>query len=1107
MTIRKASLVFYLTTVMLIALLTLFIALRFFEQQKLGNALQMRYASYLLADEFRQSSDDLTRMARSYAVTGDPRFRRMYMSIIAIRNGEEARPMHYERSYWDLVAIDDPDFQSKGGEKASLSSRMRELAFDPEEIAILAEAENHSNELAEMEYRAFDVIKERPSALPVKSDPSAVPGAERARTLLFSEEYFAHKAGIMRKVNEFHELLDTRTRDAVAAAEHRSSLYVSGIFASLVLLMSWLVFSYWVVRQKVGNLVRLEKETRNIGKAGAGPRFRITSADEIGSLSRAFILTQKERDRYFDQSPNFLAISDPAGHFKRANTAWHTVFGYSPADLLGRAFIDFVMPFSRAEVAAEMDKLATDVPVSFECQMRCKDESFRWVLWNITVAMDVGEYYFSGQNITARKNVEMELQKAQKAAEAGSHAKSEFLANMSHEIRTPMNGVLGAIGLLLSTSLTPSQRELAGLARTSGETLLTIINDILDFSKIEAGKLVISPVAFDLLQTVEEVAAMIAMQPTKKKDVNMIVRYLPDVPRHVFGDVGRIRQVLANLTTNAIKFTDKGHVLIDVEVDSLTGEEVTLRISVEDSGPGIPTDKLENLFSKFTQADASTTRRYGGTGLGLAICSQLVRLMGGTIAAKSRVGVGSTFWFTLCLPLQSQAEHPDDLLNAAELERVRVLIVDDNSANRLVLQEQLRTWKVRIGSCASGAEALRALREACNTGDPYQIAILDYRMPEMDGEILGQIIKSDPAIRNIHLLMLSSTGQEDERQKRLRSIGFAACLNKPARQLELLSALKDICTAQRQGRTVDLIGNPPSIAKSRDKEALDKVAPLYTGTRVLLVEDNVTNQIVGAMTLRNLGCQVDIATNGREAIGLVVSASYDIVFMDCEMPGMDGFQTTAAIRRLDDSDKSSLPIVAVTARAMQGDQERCLRAGMDDYISKPARQDDFVAALNRRLRSSGERQRIKTHPGTVPGKPSYPAGTDRPPPSLAYSALNADVISQLRTLSATAEPSLLGQICTAFLDDSTERIIALRKAADEMDFQLLRRTAHAIKGASASIGAHRMSDLAQQLELSEEEADMTGTMILIKLLEHEFECVRIELAGLDCPAPPDTHQS
>ncbi|MBN9126658.1 MAG: PAS domain-containing protein, partial [Nitrosospira sp.] len=372
--------------------------------------------------------------------------------------------------------------------------------------------------------------------------------------------------------------------------------------------------------------------------------------------SRAFNAAQMERDRYFNQARNLLAISGFDGHFKRLNPAWEDCLGFSQEEFLSRTFISLVSIGSRAEAIAELDKLPAGTPaISFESQMLCQSGSSRWVLWNIAATRDVQEFYFSGQDITARRQIESELQKARKAAEAASLAKSEFLANMSHEIRTPMNGVLGAVSLLLqTTSLTMQQRELAQLAQASGETLLTIINDILDFSKIEAGKLVITPIPFDLLQVVEEVAGMIAMQPQRKKDVNMIVRYPANVPRYMIGDVGRIRQVLTNLTNNAVKFTDKGHVLIDVEADAQTTEEVSLRISVEDSGLGIAPDKLESLFNKFTQADSSTTRRYGGTGLGLAISKQLVKLMAGTIAAKSRVGIGSPFWITLRLPLQAK---------------------------------------------------------------------------------------------------------------------------------------------------------------------------------------------------------------------------------------------------------------------------------------------------------------------------------------------------------------------------------------------------------------------------------------------------------------------
>jgi PAS domain S-box-containing protein len=1089
---------FYLVTGVLISLLTLLVALRFLEHRKLDDAQKVRYASFLVADELRQSSDDLTRMVRAYVATGNPKFERMYSEILAIHDGDRERPLHYERGYWDLM-VGDANFRPGPGSKISLRSRMGELGLTAGELATLEKARNGSRLLMESERRAFGAMKGLFQDSAGRYNVKRTPDPEFARHLLYGESYYVAKAGIMRSINDFYELLDERTLRAVVAAERHSTLYVYAVFLTLAFFMVWLALSYRIVRRKVQSLVQLENETRNIKEVDQVSQFRVDSNDEIGNLSRAFTAAQAERDRYFNQSLNFLAICGFDGYLKRLNVAWAKVFGYLPEELLSRPFIDFVFHSSRADTTAELDKLMTGIPVSFESRMCCKDGSSRWVLWNVATIPNVREFYFSGQDITTRKNIEIELQKAQKAAEAANRAKSEFLANMSHEIRTPMNGVLGTVGLLLNTPLTAPQRELAGLARASGETLLTIINDVLDFSKIEAGKLVISPVPFDLLQAVEEVAGMIAMQPTRKKDVNVIVRYPPDVPRYVVGDLGRIRQILTNLANNAIKFTDKGHVLINVEADALDEDEVELRISVEDSGLGIAADKLESLFDKFTQADTTTTRRYGGTGLGLAISRQLAKLMGGTIAAKSRVGIGSTFWFTVCLPLQR--ERQADARPHAELARVRVLIVDDNSANRLVLQEQLRVWKMRIGSCVSGMEALRALREAHVAGDPYQIAILDYQMPEMDGEMLGQAIKADPALHNVQLVMLSSLGQEGDIRERLKKVGFAAYLVKPARQSELLSTLESIWYAHCHKRSVNLIGDESSLPVTREMKTAQSVDRPFTGTRVLLAEDNATNQIVGAMMLRNLGCNVDVAASGREAMRMVEAVSYHLVFMDCEMPEMDGFETTAAIRRRPDR-KSRLPIVAVTAQAMQGDKERCLLAGMDDYISKPVRQEDFAAALTRWVpgkeigNKDEAKERVtrgdeKTENANGPNSLPFPASSTL---SGIPAALDPVAVARLRALAEATEPSLIGQIFASFLSDGAERIDKLQNALDGSDPELLRKTAHAIKGASANIGAHRLADIAQRLEFLGNARSMDGAAVFIEQIEGEFERVKSEIA-------------
>jgi two-component system sensor histidine kinase/response regulator len=474
-----------------------------------------------------------------------------------------------------------------------------------------------------------------------------------------------------------------------------------------------------------------------------------------------------------------------------------------------------------------------------------------------------------------------------------------------------------------------------------------------------------------------------------------------------------------------------------------------------------------------------------------------VKLMGGDIAAKSRVGIGSTFWFTLSLPLQG--DHPAEVRPHEELARVRVLIVDDNAVNRLVLQQQLRVWKMRIGSCVSGIEALRTLHEAHSAGDPYQIAILDYQMPEMDGEMLGQAIKADPLIHDIPLIMLSSLGQEGDIRERLKKIGFAAYLVKPARQSELLDTLVSVWDAHCH-HPIDLISDHPSLPETHESSLTDSPDRPFIGTRVLLAEDNATNQIVGGMMLRNLGCHVDIAANGLEAMQMIEKFPYEIVFMDCEMPEMDGYEATAEIRRRPDS-KARLPIVAVTAQAMQGDRTHCLAAGMDDYISKPVKQEDFARALKwwvpHQSREQIEPQRHRTENVKVARVDLPDSSTSTVLSSLPNSSspLSIEVLGRLRELEEATEPSLVSQIFTSFLKDGAERIGILRSALEMSDAELLRKTAHALRGASANVGATHMADIAQQLEALGK-SSMSGAAALIEQIEAEFERVRAEITEL-----------
>jgi PAS domain S-box-containing protein len=709
----------------------------------------------------------------------------------------------------------------------------------------------------------------------------------------------------------------------------------------------------------VDSIGRITPVEINATVEGQGEEARIISiCRDITDRTRAEDALRESEETFrchIENSFDVIFTLNSEGVFAFVSPAWERHFGFPTGEVVGKHFAPFVHPDDVAPLVEYLKRVYTTGQSETSPGFRVKHANGGW-LWfvvNGTRYVDPrGELQFIGvgRDITERKQVETELQEVNRFLEeattrandmtAEAHvataAKSEFLANMSHEIRTPMNGVIGMTGLLLDTELNEEQRRYAEIVRASGESLLGLINDILDFSKIEAGKLDLETLDFDLRALLDEFAATMALR-VQDKGIEFICAAAPNVPAYLRGDPGRVRQILTNLTGNALKFTQKGEVAVRAGLVSESAAEAVVRFSIKDTGIGIAAEKQKLLFRTFSQADASTTRQYGGTGLGLAISKKLAEMMGGRIGIVSEEGRGSEFWFTVRLAKQAERAQTE-CLPLADVRGTHILIVDDSATHREVLMAQLQAWGVRSEETSDGPSALKELHRARGAGDPFQAAIVDRQMPGMDGAELARTVKADETLKDTRLVLMTSLGRRGDARK-MEEIGFAAYLTKPARPADLLDSLSVV------------LGGAAAAQSTRPIVTRHAIRELRRGVvRILLAEDNITNQQVAVGLLKRLGLRADAVANGVEALKALEACPYDLVLMDLQMPEMGGLEATRQIRNPHSAVRNhEVPIIAMTANAMQGDREECLDAGMNDYVSKPVSPRALAEALDRWL--------------------------------------------------------------------------------------------------------------------------------------------------------------
>jgi len=907
-------------------------------------------------------------------------------------------------------------------------------------------------------------------------------------TIIFVNDKFSEISGYSREelLNQNHRLLNSRYHDTEFFRDMYRTIAGGKVWHGEVCNRAKEGHLYWVDTTVVPFMDNNEKPKNYIAiRTDITERKLTEQALEKSNRETKKALAELAKQKFALDQHAIVAVTDVQGTITFVNDKFSEISGYNRDELLGKNHRLLNSGFHESTFFHDMfQTIARGKVWHGEICNKAKAGHLYWVDTTIVPFMSedgkAESYIAIRADITERKQAELELLVAKEAAETATQQKSDFLANMSHEIRTPMNGIIGMTGLLLDTTLNAKQLSYAKATLNSADALLTIINDILDFSKIEAGKLELEEVPFDLQTLVEDVAEFMALR-CREKGVEMLLRYKPGTERSVTGDPGRVRQILLNLLSNAIKFTEQGYILLEVKSIEDNDGIVSFNVAVEDSGIGIAEDKLGHVFNKFDQEDSSTTRKYGGTGLGLAICRQLCNLMHGDISVKSQKGKGSIFSFIMKLRRSNEvlpvcAKHD----KYEQLKELKTLIVDDSEIARSILLEQLSVLQMRLSCASSGSEAIEALKQSNVENDPFDIVITDNVMPEMDGEMLVKEIFQLDINPNPAMIFVTSALYKND-ATRLKAMGFNGYLTKPIFPSEVSQILSLIWEAKQQSRDIPLVTR----YTLQETNSGTRKKSIFIDTQILLAEDNPINIIVATELLEGFGCIITPAGNGIEALASVKERNFDLIFMDCQMPEMDGFEATQEIRKLQKNTDEHTPIIALTANAMKSDKEKCLDVGMDDYISKPVSQKMLESALVKWLP-----HKLKiSNKNSIDKDEKIETEIQQNEISAADSAiLNLDTFNTLKKLFGDRFSSVVEQ----HTNNSSENVNCVEQALQQDDLETLERVAHSLKGASAQFGAIRLNRLAAEIEVLAK----NGALDSIRLKYDELRFAQEQVANV-----------